>query len=205
MKRNLAIVWRELYKDIRSKTVLIMYIFLIIYNILSITRNNDINKSLYNMMSSTFLISIFYSVISYENIENLLSLPRSIYDFCIAKTSYIMLKSIAAGIINTIFIAIFNNELLVVNFINYMYLFLIISIFIYTITFFIQTISLLLKKKLKFVVVIISSTIIYILDLLIFEVGIKFISIVIISLSLYYISYIILRNMDKEKLIKRSM
>lgn len=208
MKRNQGIIWKEACRDLHSYTILCMIFISIIFIDIRINTSYEFLSGIYNISTGILLISIFSSLFSYMNIDILLSLPKSLYDFCIAKTIYIFLKTTIISSINLIVMILLNIAFIKNNSLESTYIFILSLISVFGISFFIQTISLLFKKNLKFLIIVITSSIIYILKSLIFNINSKFVGgflIILIIVSLQYISIIILKNINKEKFIKRSM
>lgn len=206
MKKNSAIIWREFHRELNSKTTLLMYVFLIIFNCVKF-KDYGIEQTIYNVSTGVLFISIFSSIINYTNIEVLLALPLEIYDFCMQKTIYIMMKVIFANVFMFIVELFLNFFLLKDNILSNIYCFIFTIIGVYAVSIFAESISLLFKKNYKFIIVGIASLLLYFLNYFIFMSNkvICTIFIVVGVIVLQYLSFLISQNIDKEKLIKRSI
>lgn len=206
MKKNSAIIWRELHRELNLKTTLLMYVFLIIFNCVKF-KDYGIEQTIYNVSTGVLFISIFSSIINYTNIEVLLALPLEIYDFCMQKTIYIMMKVIFANVFMFIVELFLNFFLLKDNILSNIYCFIFTIIGVYAVSIFAESISLLFKKNYKFIIVGIASLLLYFLNYFIFMSNkvICTIFIVVGVIVLQYLSFLISQNIDKEKLIKRSI
>lgn len=203
MERYSAIIWREIHDDLNSKVKLLMYVSLIAFSIYKLADYGG-TQSIYNVSTGVFLISIFSIMTSCRNIEVMLALPLNIWDFCMAKTIYIMIKVIVLCMVEFII----SCCLLKIQLLYDVFVLIECLMGIYSISIFIENISLLFKKNYKFILLAVLSFLLFCLKIVIFEVDIKLISITIIILSVIlsqYLSFIISKNMDKEKLIKRSI
>lgn len=206
MKKNSAIIWREFHRELNLKTTLLMYVFLIIFNCVKF-KDYGIEQTIYNVSTGVLFISIFSSIINYTNIEVLLALPLEIYDFCMQKTIYIMMKVIFANVFMFIVELFLNFFLLKDNILSNIYCFIFTIIGVYAVSIFAESISLLFKKNYKFIIVGIASLLLYFLNYFIFMSNkvICTIFIVVGVIVLQYLSFLISQNIDKEKLIKRSI